>query len=686
MNVRPVVPVLLSYWAGLATGLLRFGDTVPVILASALAMLLLRGRTAMLVAGALAMGRVGAEVAVWRAESSCGKRLPAASFKITGRLRDPAESRSGMVEIIPLGAGCHGSVRARWPRDHEGVAGSEWKISGRWVPPRSPGRGGILIVAGAEFMRDAGGIVDRLRTRLHYSSRSLFGSQSRFVDALVLNRRGDLSRETRETWARAGVVHLLSISGFHVGIIAAWCMLLLRLGGLRGHVTFAAGTAVAAGYVAFIGWPAPAIRAIAFLGLASWCRWRQRRVQPAATLAVAALILMTISPGAATDLGAALSVSAMWGTMHFGRWAIRHWPRSPIRQMAAASAGATLATAPVTAAALGTVAPVGVLVNLVAIPLSGLAIPAVFASLVLDATLPGMAAPMAAAGGALLAILDLLAHWAAQVPFGHVIQVPGPGAALPWMFLLLIAVWGTHRRTPAGLTAVRWSMGAAILAWAWVGGAALGWFTHDRSPVALHFLPAGQGDAALIRTPGGHWILVDAGPGPAEGDAGHRVVLPFLRRRGVTRLAAVILSHAHADHFGGLPAVLEAIPADLVLDPGNLTAEESYLGLLDRLASDGVPWRHARRGMQFRIDGVGFRVLHPDTLWSEWGRDLNEDSIILQLSYGEFDAIFAGDAGFHAEERLAGRVGNVEVLKAGHHGSATATGRRWLGELQPEAA
>ncbi|MGH7656659.1 MAG: hypothetical protein ACREL6_00395, partial [Gemmatimonadales bacterium] len=70
----------------------------------------------------------------------------------------------------------------------------------------------------------------------------------------------------------------------------------------------------------------------------------------------------------------------------------------------------------------------------------------------------------------------------------------------------------------------------------------------------------------------------------------------------------------------------------------------------------------------------------------EWGRDLNEDSIILQLSYGEFDAIFAGDAGFHAEERLAGRVGNVEVLKAGHHGSATATGMRWLGELQPEAA
>lgn len=685
VKVRPVIPVLLSYWAGLATGLLRFGDTVPVILACALVMFLRQGRIAMLVAGALALGRMGAEVSLWYGESSCSNRLPAGSFLIAARLHDPAGTETGILEITPLAAGCHGRVRARWPGNNEGAAGSEWKVSGRWLPPGPSGRSGILIVSRAEFVRYNASTVDRVRTRLNRSSRSLFGSQSRFVDALVLNRRGDLSQETRETWARAGIVHLLSISGFHVGIIAGWCMLILRVGGLRGHMTLAAGTLVAAGYVAFIGWPPPAVRAIAFLALASWCRWRQRRVQPAAILAVAALMLMTISPAAAVDLGAALSVSAMWGTMHFGRWAIRHWPRSPFRQMAAASAGATLATAPITVATLGTAAPIGVLVNLVAIPVSVLAIPAVFASLLIDAVLPWAAPPIAAAGGALLAVLDVLAVWGAGVPHGHFIQVAGPVAALPWVFLLLVAVWGTGRSAAMGLSLTRWSLGAAVLAWAWVGGALLGWLTHDGSPVALHFLPAGQGDAALIRTPGGHWILIDAGPGPSDGDAGRRVVLPFLRRRGVTRLAMVVLSHAHADHFGGLPAVLEAIPVDVVLDPGNLSAEEPYLDLLDLLRDRGITWRQAARGMQFRIDGVAFEVLHPDTLWSEWGQDLNEDSIVLHLSYGEFDAIFAGDAGFHAEERLAGRIGNVEVLKAGHHGSRTATGAAWLDELQPEA-
>ena len=71
----------------------------------------------------------------------------------------------------------------------------------------------------------------------------------------------------------------------------------------------------------------------------------------------------------------------------------------------------------------------------------------------------------------------------------------------------------------------------------------------------------GQGDAAAIRTPGGHWILVDGGPSGPSSDAGRSVVVPFLRRHGVRRLEAMVLSHAHADHLGGFPSVLDRIPA-----------------------------------------------------------------------------------------------------------------------------
>ena len=86
------------------------------------------------------------------------------------------------------------------------------------------------------------------------------------------------------------------------------------------------------------------------------------------------------------------------------------------------------------------------------------------------------------------------------------------------------------------------------------------------------------------------------------------------------------------------------------------------------------------------VDGVSLTVLHPDTAWAEWGGDVNEDSLVLLVEYGAFQALFAGDAGFPAEARLRGRVGRVDLLKVGHHGSAGSTGDEWLQELAPRAA
>jgi competence protein ComEC len=204
--------------------------------------------------------------------------------------------------------------------------------------------------------------------------------------------------------------------------------------------------------------------------------------------------------------------------------------------------------------------------------------------------------------------------------------------------------------------------------------------------LTLHFLDVGQGDAALIRTLAGRWILVDAGPRSERSDAGRTVVAPFLARHRAGGLAAAIVSHAHADHLGGLPAVMDRIPTGRVLEPAELAADSLYLGFLDQLEAEGVPWQAARDGLQFTLDSVRFRVLHPDTAWAGWGLDLNDDSVVLLVEYAGFRALFTGDAGLAAESRLAGRVGRVDVLKVGHHGSRTASGEEWVRELAPRIA
>jgi competence protein ComEC len=252
--------------------------------------------------------------------------------------------------------------------------------------------------------------------------------------------------------------------------------------------------------------------------------------------------------------------------------------------------------------------------------------------------------------------------------------------------LLAAALWSLGRRNTAAVAALRWSWAVLL-----VTAGSLGWVLapagRDKgSALTLHFLRVGQGDGAAIRTPGGHWVVIDAGPRFDGSDAGQRVVVPFLRRQGVRRLSAVVVSHVHADHLGGVPAVLERFPADVVIEPGDLSDDPRYLEFLAQLEADGTRWHPGRPGDSFALDSVTFTVLHPDTTWAEWGGDLNEDSIVLLVRYREFTALFTGDAGERAEPLISRRSGTVDLLKVGHHGSRTATSDEFLEQARPRAA
>jgi len=111
-----------------------------------------------------------------------------------------------------------------------------------------------------------------------------------------------------------------------------------------------------------------------------------------------------------------------------------------------------------------------------------------------------------------------------------------------------------------------------------------------------------------------------------------------------------------------------------------------YTGFLTALDRSRVAWHPVRRGEGFTLDGVRFSVLHPEPTWPEWGQDVNEDSVVLLVEYGGFQALFAGDAGFPAEAELRGRVGSVDLLKVGHHGSRGSTGDEWLDSLRIRVA
>ncbi len=433
--MRPCAAVLftLAYGAGLATGLLHFG--APVGVAGVAMAAAATGRPiALLMGSAVVIGRLSGEIA-WLAERSrCTSRMPRGTLRLTVRLLEPVDDEGGRILVRPHARGCTGSVLARWPRGQAAPSGSEAGVEATWLPRLGVGGrpAGTLVIKRVGGTTLHPGFQDRLRTYLFQTSHRLYGARAGMVDALILGRRGGIDPELQDRFAWSGLVHLLSISGFHVGLITAWVILLGRLGGLGRSraLVLAATTSVA--YVGFLGWPAPATRAAALAVVIARCRLRQRHVQATPLLSATCLMVLLVDPWAILDLGGWLSAAALWGAATFSRWSDRALGEHFIWRTFSSSVGATLATAPITAAALGTVAPIGIVLNFAAIPLAALAVPGVIASLLVPGISETVAGALAAGAGLTLHLLELAAAAGAAVPGGHVMLEPGdPFAAIP---------------------------------------------------------------------------------------------------------------------------------------------------------------------------------------------------------------------------------------------------------------
>ena len=264
-------------------------------------------------------------------------------------------------------------------------------------------------------------------------------------------------------FARSGLVHLLSISGFHVGIVFGWTLLLLRMLRFRRGPADAAAAGLVVVYVAFLGWPAPAARAAFLCGLSGWCAWRQRYPAAVPLLGLTCLGVTLVDPWAIFDLGGWLSAAAFWGALTFTRWSDRALGPQAGWRMLFASLGATLATAPLTAAALGAVALAGIALNFAAVPLAAVAVPAVLGERAggADAASTGAACLPPGAGSASRGSRRWRG-WAAALPVGAVLTEPGPWAAIPWLALLAAVLWALGRRNTSRRAALRagWLAGA----------------------------------------------------------------------------------------------------------------------------------------------------------------------------------------------------------------------------------
>jgi competence protein ComEC len=202
-------------------------------------------------------------------------------------------------------------------------------------------------------------------------------------------------------------------------------------------------------------------------------------------------------------------------------------------------------------------------------------------------------------------------------------------------------------------------------------------------------IDVGQGDSLLLITPEGKTLLLDAGGIPGDShsdfDVGEEVVSPYLWSRGIRRLDAIALSHAHTDHMGGMRAVIANFhPQELWYGVESPTS--GFVELEETARAFQVALKPRTAGETFEFGGLHIRVLNPQVGWAAGNPAQDDESLVLRAQFGETSALLVGDAHRKIEQLLIAEAPQADLLKVGHHGSATSSSPEFLAAVKPRYA
>lgn len=531
--------------------------------------------------------------------------------------------------------------------------------------------------------------------------------------ALIIGDKSRLDPELRTAFQRVGAAHVLAISGLHVGIVAAvayavcWWLLARSRYVL---IAWSVPKLAAAGslplvllYAGLAGGRVSTWRAVVMVCVFLTAVLLDQRNEMFRSLALAALLISTLWPGAVFDASFQLSFMAVLGILlglrrfhdrrdtrgeseaagqrtglqRLGRWA---------RTYGVVSLSAMAGSLPLVAAHFHIVSLTGLLANLLVVPLlgSGVVVLGLTAATLLFVH-SGAAALVVWPAGWIVHVAVWLVERLAAWPYAalHVVTptalelvlLYGLGGCL--LFAAAIRPPGLRTFLLAGLC------GALCLDAAyWIAQ------RHFRSELRVSFLDVGQGDAAVVELPGSHVMVVDGGGFSSRTfDSGRAIVAPFLWRNKIGRVDTLVLTHPDYDHYGGLTFLADHFGVRSFWYTGEQSDSPRFERLLAALRAHGVHTQVLCRDTpDYVIRGVRIQVLHPPC--GTRRLDTNNASLVLRLSHGEVDVLLTGDIETAAENMLLSTPAALgsEILKVPHHGSRSSSSLAFIEAVAPRVA
>ncbi|MEG6585804.1 DNA internalization-related competence protein ComEC/Rec2 [Dendrosporobacter sp. 1207_IL3150] len=497
----------------------------------------------------------------------------------------------------------------------------------------------------------------------------------------------DISQEVISAFSTTGIVHILSVSGTHIALVASvilWLCNRIKLNGKFAALIVFLAILI---YAALAGFTPPVVRSavMGILALGAVALGREKDSYQA--LALVSLVMILFKPELIFDISFQLSFGATGGLIYlfpkiYSRMSsLPQWLAGPF----ALTAAAQLGVIPFIAWYFNALSLSAFIANLTIVPIIELIVILGLAGLLagnISVTIGKIALVICSlAIGLVLKLVKLLA----AIPGGSIYLPSFNILAGVFYYVFLAYLFGYIPAKSLGLVSLfrRWTLEGIILITA-ICLSALLYLNYPR-PASVHFIDVAQGDATLVKTPHGRAILIDTGglAGQSSFDIGEKVVLPYLRHYGVQTLDYLILTHGHQDHAGGAEAIAKKISIKNIL-----LAREGYSVSIQKLLknSSGYTVIPAYTGQNIILDGVFIEVIYAADSQSKTVN--NEASNVIRITYGQHSFLITGDLEVSGESVILDSGSHIKstVLKVGHHGAKTSTSPEFLHAVLPQYA
>ena len=515
-------------------------------------------------------------------------------------------------------------------------------------------------------------------------SKNLDDIHSSLLQGLMVGQRGNIPREVKDIFSDAGVIHILAVSGLHVGIISLFLFVVFRCFRLPFSISIFLSCFLLILYAFLTNLRPSVVRATIMFVFIMFGMLSQRRVIIINIIALSAILILILKPEDLFDVGFQLSYAATFSIVILSQRIYDCFPlrlkglrvlRNFIILPFSVSLAAQLGTAPIIAFYFYKLPIIAPIANIAIVPIVSLVIPIGFLTVLANIIHPIFSAILSGANWLLLHLMLKLSIFFSNIPY-LLLWLKRP---TPLFFVFYYPLLFTFFLLHAQKRFKFFIFTSLVIANIFIFGKV--WNISHRE-LKVDFLDVSQGDASIIEFPNSEICIVDGGRRSDYVDYGEKVLTPFLRSKGIKRINTIIATHPDVDHYGGLITVLENFKVDKLFLNGSSKMTFLYRKMLDTAKERGVPIYNIHKSETIWLGDYPLYVLNPPVL-KGFVLPSNEGSIVFKFGYGAQTFLFTGDFS-NKILKLPSILMASTVLKFPHHGARFGDERRFLSNVHPE--